>query len=133
MVVRAGNIVVGGSSVDGNSLPKSMKKIDDNEGSKDLRAKRVLQKSSAPQSQAVVITEPKERVKFLRAKSRPLQDQVETSSPAPRQAPSLPEHAAPQDYVDSEMLSEPRRQNEKNGFILRRSSKFHSDMLDDNN
>lgn len=62
---------------------------------------------------------------------KPPQDQVEKTQPAKRPPPARIEYESPQDYV--EINEEPRLASTKNSFILKSNSKFHRDMLDDNN
>jgi hypothetical protein len=59
------------------------------------------------------------------------QEQVKTAEPEKRLPPVRIEHDAPQDVV--EILGEPRLVGTRNSFILKSSSKFHRDMIDDEN
>ena len=60
---------------------------------------------------------------------KPPQDQVEKTEPVKRSPPVQIEHESPQDIV--EVLSEPKTAGVKNSFILRSSSKFHRDMIEE--
>ena len=60
---------------------------------------------------------------------KPPQDKVKTTAPVERTKPEPIEYASPQEMV--EILDEPRLVSTKNGFILKSSSKFHRDMIEE--
>jgi hypothetical protein len=87
---------------------------------------------SAPQDK-VKTTEPKVRPEKIRLKSAPPQTRVKTEEPKEKTKFLKVQHDSPQDHVSSEMLSEPKVQGVRNGFIVQNKSKFHSDMKNEDN
>ena len=112
MTIKAGKIIIGAQP------PKTVK---------------VESTNSSPQDKVMNKSEPKIRPEKVRPKSTPPQTQVKTEEPKERIQFLKVNHESPQDHVNSEMLSEPRVQGVKNGFILQSRSKFHNDMKNEDN
>lgn len=60
---------------------------------------------------------------------KPPQEKVKTTAPVKRPEPERIEYSSPQEMV--EILDEPKLASTKNGFILKSSSKFHRDMIEE--